>query len=117
MKSFFKKSVVIPILLILVVIFIGSRAVRMVWDTVLLYRESQDVEAQIEELVQKKQELEAYIAEFESSEAVRREAKERRNLKNSGEQVVVVLPDEPSQTEQGDNKNLWDSIKTFFFSY
>lgn len=45
----------------------------------------------IAELTKKREELEEYLAELKTVEAVKREAKERFNLKLPGEEVAVVV--------------------------
>lgn len=75
-------------------------------------KEAKDREEKIIELNQKKAELEAYIAELQSREAIEREAKERLNLKLPGEEVVIVVPEKDSPEEAP--KNIWDKIKSFF---
>ena len=56
--------------------------------------ETEENRKKIEDLLEKKAELKQKITELETWEAKERSAKERLNLKKTGEEVVVVLPDE-----------------------
>ena len=51
-------------------------------------------EQELSVLRQKKQGLRSRLRELETPEGVEREAKARLNLKNPGEEVVVVVPDD-----------------------
>lgn len=78
-------------------------------------RESEDVNHKITELQQKKAQLEAYLQELQTKEALERRAKERLNLKKPGEEVVVVIPAEKKEESQTPAKiSMWEKIKQFF---
>lgn len=78
-------------------------------------RESEEVNQKIAELRQKKAQLEAYVEELQTKEAVERRAKERLNLKKPGEEVVVVMPPEKKEEPQThEATTTWEKIKEFF---
>ena len=92
--QFLKRSVVANVGLVLLAIPFCYGAYRMTKQAFLFSDETRSARQQIEALTQKKQGLEAYLAELKTASAVEREAKERLNLKNPGEKVVVILPEE-----------------------
>ena len=112
--TYFKKSLVINVLLVCVAVGASYRAARMIHDAVVLRHQSADVTQKIEELKKKKQELEAYLAEIHTKEAVEREAKSRLNLKKPGEEVVVIIPEQKDTAVAGQSLGFWDKIKSFF---
>ena len=77
-------------------------------------REARSNQEKIEELTKKKQELEAYLAELSTDEAIKREAKERLNLKEPGEEVVVVAAEEAGAEKNQENPSFWDRVKNLF---
>jgi cell division protein FtsB len=108
-----KNSIPLNILLLAAALWIGYSAYSLVGEALALRKEARDSQAKIKQLAHKKAELEAYIAELESRGAVEREAKARLNLKLSGEEVVVVLPEEisPGAEIQG---SVWKKLQMFF---
>ena len=113
-----KRSVVINFFLLSLTLLIGYGALRGVLQALELRKEAKGKEKKIEELLEKKVELERYLAELENAEVVKREAKERLNLKEPGENVVVVVPveEETSPTEPVAG-NFWAKIKMFVSSF
>jgi cell division protein FtsB len=111
----FRKSLLFNVFLTAAVVLLGYSAYKMVRDTLILRDESKEIERRIGELKKKKTELEAYLAELQSIEAIEREAKERFNLKKIGEKVIVVLPDKKEMVENIEEKslNIWQRIKKF----
>lgn len=90
------------VLLALAVIGLGLSATRVgrrAWD---IHRERQAVEARIRALEAEKIRLAAAIEALSSAEAVERLAKGKLNLKQPGEEVVVVVPEHRvATTSQG----------------
>ena len=81
----------INLFLIVLLVAAGYAAYNLGYDTWKLWAESRDMKQQIAELTQKKEEFEVYLAELKTVEAVKREAKERFNLKLPGEEVAIVV--------------------------
>lgn len=110
-----KNSLVFNVALLLVVIFVGYGSFKLVREALSLNQEVRSREEKIEELTRKKQELEVYLAELSTDEAVRREAKDRLNLKEPGEEVVVVAREEVKE-EGRPPVNFWTRITNFLAS-
>ena len=108
-----KNSIFLNIILLGLAVWAGLGAVKMAVQAFSLHKEAQDDQRKIEELSRKKTELEAYIAELQSREAIEREAKKRLNLKLPGEEVVVVVPEEGSNGPESTEKSIWEKIKFF----
>ena len=85
----------------------------MITQALALRREYKDQQQEIDTLSRKKGELEAYIAELQSREAVEREAKSRLNLKLPGEEVVVVVP-KKKELEEDKLGTFWKRTRGFF---
>lgn len=93
-----KDSILFHIFLLIVSAAIGYGSYRMARQTLAIYRESAVNQKKIEELKQKKQELEAYLDRLQMPGEIEWQAKERLNLKLPGEQVVVVVAQKASST-------------------
>lgn len=94
-----KSSWVANALTVALAIWLGYGSYKMIARAVALMRESGEEKIKIEKLKQKKAEIEASLRDFESNEAVEREAKGRLNLKIPGEEVVVVVPKKKVNSE------------------
>ncbi|MBI2121838.1 MAG: hypothetical protein HYT98_01830 [Candidatus Sungbacteria bacterium] len=81
----------INLFLIVLLVAAGYAAYNLGYGAWQSWLESRSIKQQIEELTEKKNNLEAYLAELKTVEAVKREAKERFNLKLPGEEVAVVV--------------------------
>lgn len=101
-------------LLVTVAAGISYSASRMVRDAFVLREQSAEITQKIEELTKKKHELETYLAEIQTKEAIEREAKSRLNLKKPGEKVVVVVPEKKETAIVAEPQNWWTKIKRFF---
>ena len=112
--SFFKKSIIINIILILLAMSVSYRAARMVGDIFTVRTKSKEITKKIEELTHKKQELELALAEIQTKEAVEREAKSRLNLKKQGEEVVVVVPEKKGSVPQDHPVSFWSRFISLF---
>lgn len=99
-------------LLLALAVALSVPAFRMVRQALGLYRESINTDKKIQELSQKKEELEAYIARLGTPAAVEKEAKKRLNLKLPGEEVVVVVPEKNSPKDLKP-PSFFDRIKKF----
>ena len=78
-------------------------------------RDSAAARARLEKLAVQKGRLEEEIRERAQEESVRYRAKARLNLKNPGENIVVVLPDDPDVSAPAEAE-VWQRIKNFFGS-
>lgn len=106
-------SFYVIILLVALAAAVGYGAARMVLNSVALRGESRETQKQIEELLARKKELEARIAELQNEEAIRREAKERLNLKLPGENVVVVVPEKQEASDAPQSNGILDRVVNF----
>lgn len=86
--------------LIIVAGFLATSAARVIIRERAIAAEEQALEEQVRALLEERSRLEAAIRTFGSPEAIERAAKERLNLKQSGEEVVVVVPPERPATPQ-----------------
>lgn len=94
-----KHSLGLTILLVCVAAATAAGAARMTRTTLLLRAEVRDAEERLARTREKKQELSRRIAEEDVPEAVEYQAKAKMNLKNPGEEVVVVVPETPPVPE------------------
>lgn len=95
-----RNSLLFNIFLFIVALVVAYGSFYMAKQAVALYRESAGNRKKIEELTRRKQELEAYLEHLQTPGAIEQQAKERFNLKLPGEQVVVVIADKASSTEE-----------------
>ena len=95
-----KDSLLLNLFFLIIAIAVGYGAYRLTGQAVAVYRESMQNRKKIEELTQKKQELQAYLDRLQTPGEIERQAKERLNLKLSGEQVVVVVAPQASSTQE-----------------
>lgn len=111
-----KQSVAFNIAMIVLAGLLGVGAYRTLAQAFAVQRQVGDEYKKIEELQKKKTELEAYIKELETKEAIEREGKARLNLKLPGEEVVVVVPQEKeNKNEPAVPQTFWEWIKINFF--
>ncbi len=108
------KSFAINGILIIIAMVASYSASRMVRNAFFARQQSDQMVQRIEELQQKKKELEAQLAEMQTKESVERQAKERLNLKKPGEEVVVVVPQKEEKKPQEKSPTLWEKITSFF---
>ncbi len=110
--SRFKNSPIVTILLVVFAAVVGYAAYNISRQAFTLGGEAEDARRKIEELTQKKKELEAYLEEIQTRQAAEREAKQRLNLKLPGEEVVVV---EEPQISSPENQEMgfWGRIRAF----
>lgn len=107
-----KQSLLLNFILVGVCVFTAYASYHMLRQAVELSRSIRNDRQKIRELTQKKSELEAYLAERETPEAIEREAKERLNLKLSGEEVVVVIP--PKNSTAREQSGIGSRIRKWF---
>lgn len=111
----FKNYIWFNILLWALAAVLGYAAWGMVRQALVLRKESSASFQKIEELSQRKQELEAALEELKLPSTIEREAKERLNLKKRGEEVVVVVPEE-KESVKVEGKSWWEKFKRFLVS-
>ncbi len=116
MKYFIRRVMrPLPLFLGILVFIVGYGAVEMVRSATVLRAETRAAEEKIKALAQRKAELEAAIHELQTPEAAEREAKERFNLKKTGERVVVVVPpEEKKSVPPAPPASVWDRVKAVF---
>lgn len=110
---YIKKSF-INVILILFAMTISYSAVRMIRNVLMVRIQSEEITKKIEKLTYEKQELESALAEVQTKEAIEREAKARLNLKNPGEEVVVVVPEKKISAPQPEPVSFWSRIMLLF---
>jgi len=113
MRLSIKRSIPMNIFLLCTASAVAVGAARITATTLALRAELRSAESQLGDMVRKKQELSRRLEEQDTPEAVEYQAKARMNLKNPGEEVVVVVPDErpaPPETSAG----FWQSVRDFF---
>lgn len=110
MFKILKRSLFLNILLLVVALVVGYGAHRVLYQAVAARREASIQQEKIQSLLKKKAELEVYLDELKNSEAIRREAKERLNLKLPGEEVLVVVPDASSYEKPTEKNNFFINI-------
>lgn len=91
-RAFLSWPPVVVLLAVVAALLIGSsvRVAMRAWE---FRREQQAVEEEIRKLQVQSQELSESIRALEEPEVIERLAKEKLNLKNPGEEVVLVLPE------------------------
>lgn len=110
-----KSSIIFNVVIVALGVFLAVSASRTVRQALLVREEAAKEKEKIEELQKKKTELEAYLLELETKEAIEREAKRELNLKLPGEEVVVVVP-EKNEVFPASSPSLtgWERIKSWF---
>ncbi len=82
-------------------------------ETITLQADYAATQAKIEALRSERGRLSTRIEELATPEAIEREAKDKFNLKNKGETVVVVVPEDASRATSSPT-TWWDRIRSFF---
>ena len=117
LRRLVRKNTLVNLTFIVALLLVGHNTYQVVRRSFALKKESAATKAKIEQLTRRKQELEAQITELKSAPAVERQAKERLNMKNSGEEVVVVVPEKntvPQKKSAATPPSFWDRLKGFF---
>jgi cell division protein FtsL len=83
-------------------------------EAVALRAEYAAAQAKITALREERDHLSRRIAQMETPEAIEREAKEKLNLKNKGESVVVVVPGRAVAPAGSPSSAWWARIRDFF---
>lgn len=78
-----------------------------------LEKEFSVAEAKKNMLEIKNQELLQSLRKFANPEFLEREAKDRLNLKNHGEEVVVIMPAAQSTSSASAEKSFWSRLRSF----
>ncbi len=90
-------------------------AASLMRQAIQISRDSATAARRLDELMVHKKELETAIRAAGTEEAVRYKAKARLNLKNPGENIVVVLPDKKEiPPAPGDATMWWERMANFF---
>lgn len=101
-RSFWLSPLVI-VGLVVVAMLLSVSAVRILLKAYEIRKERIVLDAKVRELEKNKQNLEAALQGAGSADAVERAAKEKLNLKNAGEVVVVIEPEKPATTTGSGN--------------
>ena len=117
-RRLIRKKILINIAFSAALIAVGYNTYGVVRRSFVLKEESAATRAKIEELTRRKQELAAELEELNKTPAIEREAKARLNMKNVGEEVVVVVPEKNTSANEKKSTttpSFWDRIKNFFW--
>ena len=109
-----KSSLFLNAVMVFIAVSALFGAVRMVRQTLALRGERAAARAGLEALDRQKKELGSRLTELDTPEAVEREAKARLQLRQPGETVVVVVPEEQSEPPATTPSTLWRRINQFF---
>lgn len=107
-----KNSFLFHLVLFFLCIGIGWGAVSMFLYAFSLSTEKKGIRETMVKIEAENKKLEASLLELETPEAIERRAKDRMNLKNEGEGVVIVVPDAITQDSEHE-KPLFDRIREF----
>lgn len=113
MWSKVKQSLVINLVLFVLVFVMGYSAFSAVRNAFILSDEAKNSGKKIQVLLQKKKDLEERLAALNNKDVVIREAKERLNLKQAGEKVVVIVPPKNHVPIEKEKLNTWQKIRNF----
>lgn len=111
--SFIKQSITLHIIFALMAVGIAYGTFTIMRQVISLSRESKLLEKKIDALRREKSDLEVLIRELETPWAVQREAKDHLNLKMSGEEVVIVVPEKKEILPKAPT-SFWERIKRVF---
>ena len=114
MWSYLKNSLLLNSLLFVALLIVGTWTYSLAREAIILGQEYRFVQEKAADAESKKAVLERQIAELNTSVALEREAKRRLNLKNPGEQVVVVVPDTAQAPTSTPPLTWWQKVKGFF---
>jgi len=87
--------------------------VSLVRSAIQVSRDHASVSARLANLMSEKKRLEEEIRERTQEESVRYQAHLRLNLKNPGENIVVVLPEDHASSADEKDTSFWRDIKNF----
>lgn len=79
-----------------------------------LEREFSAAAAKKSSLEKRNQELIQLLQKFDNPEFLEREAKDRLNLKNPGEEVAIIVPEQQATSSAQAEKGLWGRMKNWF---
>ncbi len=79
-----------------------------------LEHEFSTAEAKKNLLEKRNQDLTQSLQKFDNPEFLEREAKDRLNLKNPGEEVAVIVPGQQATISSPAEKSFWSRIKNLF---
>ena len=116
MQGKFVHSPIFLAFLVILALFL----LKAVWD---LFEKSQDariaaesVQREYEELVVREAALKESLARLESPDGVESEIRQKFGVVKEGEEVVIVLPEDPTNAKQGMEKEegWWQKFLSFF---
>lgn len=113
MRLRIKHPLPVNIFLLLAASAVGVGAVRMTRATLALRAEVREAEVLLETIAARKHEIDQRLAEQDAPEAVEYKAKAQLNLKNPGEEVVVVAPEEKG-ADSAEVPGFWQRITNLF---
>lgn len=111
MNEKLKKSLSFNLFLLMVLLAVAYGSYKTARQALELKEESQETKNKIEELKRKKTELEQKLAELKTKEEIERTGKESLNLKNRGENVVVVIPENQASTTATNGHGWLNTLK------
>lgn len=118
MWDMIKKSLILNLVFVCVLVGVAYGTYSMVRRTLVVRMERRVTDERVQELLRKKEKLEIQVRELETREVAEREAKERLNLKNPGEEVVVVVPETHSGASvHTERRGMWERISAFISSF
>lgn len=95
-----KKLLRHPATILIVIFLLGWLGIQF-WEVAqkayVLYEERKKLELELASLQKRKAEFEEGLSRFQSDAYLEREAKRRLNLKKSGEQVIIIIPEEKNE--------------------
>lgn len=106
-----KKSVPLNLLFIVLLVAVSYGSYKAARQAVELNGESRETKKKVEELTRKKIDLERQLVELKTREEIERTGKESLNLKNQGENVVVVVPDSSASSTPSEQGSWLDMVK------
>ncbi len=97
-------------LILTVVGFLVFSNFRISQRRAMLNSQIERLKTEIKAAEEKKLQLQSQVYESSREEFLEKEAREKLNLKKSGEEVVAVLPSEEDKTEEPQKQSFWDKI-------
>ncbi|MDO8600510.1 MAG: septum formation initiator family protein [bacterium] len=112
-KKFLRNPATLLIALLLFV-WLGVQFWGVAKKAYVLREERKRLETELVLLQKRKAELEEGLARLQSEAFLEREAKRRLNLKNPGEQVVVIVPEEKKEATTTP-QSFWSRVGSILF--
>lgn len=104
-------SIILAVLIVMIASFLIISNWKMNQRRAELRTKIEELKKEIQILEEKNKELEAGISQVETREYLEKVAKEQLNLKNPGEEVVVITKEEGLEKERKEEKkSFWQKI-------